>query len=180
MKQSLGQNHSSTFSAIWNGINDISATIEELSVEDIKDAIHSNGLSISTLESSTEVFVKYWKALSSNWLPRVNTIENELVHLKSKFDKHVMKRGPYQSSQNLNSILFQSSSLNHPPVCLSQDPNQKLFKDASDIMNLEATVKLLQSKIQSMEDLQEDFKSKLHENSDPNQFISPDGNLGHN
>ena len=175
IKQSLGTNDSAIFPSAWTGIHDIYAAIDGFDLEDLEASIESTSFDVEVLNEHKAKMIAYWEALGKNWLPRIESLSQEVTQLKSKINNSLKASQLGQNYQTLDSLLG-TSTPSHPRSTqvrfadnLGGDSSLPSSASTMEILELKNMVASLSAKVVSLEqDLSEKVGSdgtSNHENS---------------
>lgn len=180
IKHSLGTNDSAIFPSAWNGIQDIWAAIEGFDFEDLEASIESASFDVEVLNEHKSRMISYWEALGTNWLPRIESLENKVSELKSKFENPVKPPRLGQKYQTLDSLLGTSVKDKEAQVRFANTQADASYlpslNSSSEIVELKTMVASLAAKLVSLE---QDLSEKVASFESEIQGNSPDqGQLG--
>ena len=131
---SVGVDQQGTFQDLWSAVNELSACVDGIVLQDLQDSLTNVSINVTRIEEQLLKNDLHWQILAMKWLLKMQSHEKTIAILKSKLESQSDPSRSSSAPHDLNSMLLGIPALN-PQTSQASSDNHDKDRQISDLQN---------------------------------------------
>ena len=141
LANSMGVDQQGTFQDLWSGINELSACVDGIDLQDLQDSLTNVSINVTRIEEQLLKNDSHWKILAMKWLPKIQSHETSITNMKLKLESQSNLSKVVPAPHDLSSMLLgiQAPSITPTQIFSSdQDKDRQITELKNKLIDLES------------------------------------------